>query len=92
MFTDRRYYFGIVDTPSQSIAIVNDEDWLIGYGNSIAPERLKRDIRLWQEAGMPGASCFNVKAYPIEARLQTARDEWITPRKDSQFVWSLRTL
>jgi protein-L-isoaspartate(D-aspartate) O-methyltransferase len=86
---DRRYFFGVVDTPSQSIAIVNDEDWLIGYGNNVALDRLKRNIRLWQDAGMPGASCFDIKAYPIAARLETARDEWITPRKDSQFVWSL---
>jgi protein-L-isoaspartate(D-aspartate) O-methyltransferase len=86
---DRRYYFGVVDAPSQSIAIINDEDWLIGYGNSVALVRLKRNIRLWQDAGMPGTSCFGVQAYPIEVRLEPARDEWITRRKDSQFVWSL---
>ena len=88
-FTDRRYYFGVVDTPSESIAIFNDEDLLIGYGNNVALERLKRDIRSWQDAGMPGASCFDVKAYPIETRLETGRNEWVTRRKDSQFVWSL---
>jgi protein-L-isoaspartate(D-aspartate) O-methyltransferase len=84
-----KLFFGVVDTDTRSVAVFNDKDKLIGYGNTTALDRLRRQMRLWFDLGMPGASCFRLEAYPIETELRAGSNQWITERKDTKYLWTL---
>ena len=84
-----RHYFGLWDTENHSLVIAKD-DWLVSYGSAGAKDRLLERLRAWLELGMPTAACFDLKAYPIEARLEADGHQWIVRRKDTQFLWSLQ--
>ena len=83
------HYFGLWDAENHSVVIAKD-DWLVAYGNPRAKDRLLESVRSWAELGMPTAACLDLKAYPIEVRLEADKNQWIVRRKDSQFLWSLQ--
>jgi protein-L-isoaspartate(D-aspartate) O-methyltransferase len=87
----RNMFFGVVDMEGGSVATLSQQDKLIAYGSMTALDRLLDDLRLWQELGMPDAACFRLMAYPVEASLQAGVRQWITSRKDSQFLWTLQS-
>jgi protein-L-isoaspartate(D-aspartate) O-methyltransferase len=84
-----KLFFGVLDTDTRSIAVFNDEDKLIGYGNTTALDRLRRQMQLWFDLGMPGASCFKLEAYPIGTALRAGSNQWITQRRDTKYLWTL---
>jgi protein-L-isoaspartate(D-aspartate) O-methyltransferase len=80
------HYFGLWDQENHSL-VVAKHDWLIGYGNAQAEQRLLSRVREWMELGMPTAACMDLKVgVPLQARDR----QWIVQRKDSQFLWSLQ--
>jgi protein-L-isoaspartate(D-aspartate) O-methyltransferase len=83
------HYFGLWDAENHSLVIAKD-DWLVAYGHPRAKDRLLERLRSWLELGMPTAACLDLKAYPVEARLEADDHQWIIRRKDSQFLWSLQ--
>ncbi len=87
--TKEHHYFGLWDAENGSLLVAKD-DWLIVYGNPRAEERLLQRLRQWVELGMPTAACFDLKVYPIDARLHVGDNQWIVRRRDSQFLWSLQ--
>jgi len=84
------YYFGLWDQEQKSLVIAKD-DLLLSYGNSTAEERLMKSLEQWVKLGMPSAARFALKIYPIEFPLTANEYEWIVKRKESQFLWSLKT-
>jgi protein-L-isoaspartate(D-aspartate) O-methyltransferase len=80
-------YFGIVDYQSRSIAVFKD-DMLIAYGNDGALVRLRNDVSDWVEKGMPAATCFELKVYPIYSDLHPGDRQWLVKKRDSQFLWT----
>jgi hypothetical protein len=40
---------------------------------------------------MPSAASFDLRVYPIDVSLKIEGNQWIVRRKDSQFLWSLKT-
>ncbi len=84
------YYFGLWDQEQKSLVIAKD-DLLLSYGNSTAEERLMKSLEQWVKLGMPSAASFALKIYPIEFPLTANEYEWIVKRKESQFLWSLKT-
>lgn len=85
---DRKHYFGILDRENKSLAIVKD-DRIITYGNTKARERLLDRIHDWVDLGMPNASCFKLKVYPLDFPVTPQSNRWIIKRQESQFVWQL---
>jgi hypothetical protein len=37
---------------------------------------------------MPGLVNLKVKAYPIDRKIKAGKNQWLTKRKESQFLWS----
>jgi protein-L-isoaspartate O-methyltransferase len=85
----RNYSFAVVDRENRSVAILSWEGKLTGYGNTKAFDRFWKDIQDWVELGMPNAPCFELKAYPAGVALTAGERQWITRRRDSQFLWTL---
>lgn len=83
-------YFGLWDQEQKSLVIAKD-DFLLSYGNTAAEERLLNTLEQWIKLGMPGAASFALKIYPIEFSLTADENEWIVRRRESQFLWSLKT-
>lgn len=92
--TDKRlreeHYFGLWDQEKHSLVIAKD-DFLISYGNSIAEERLMQNVKQWIELGMPSAASFELEVYPIDFQLTADENQWVVKRRESQFLWSLKT-
>jgi len=85
-----KHYFGLWDQEQKSLVLAKD-DLLNAYSNSIAEERLMKALVQWLKLGMPGAASFALKIYPIEFPLMANENEWIVKRKESQFLWSLKS-
>lgn len=83
------HYFGLWDAANHSLVVAKD-DWLVAYGNTQAEERLLQRLRQWLEMGMPTAACLDLKVFPIDAKLETADNQWLVKRRDSQFLWTLQ--
>jgi protein-L-isoaspartate(D-aspartate) O-methyltransferase len=83
-------YFGLWLKENHSLVIAQN-DSLIAYGNKDALDRLLQKIREWVDLGMPSAASFKLQVYPIDFPLKADRNEWIVKRKDSQFLWSLKS-
>jgi protein-L-isoaspartate(D-aspartate) O-methyltransferase len=81
-------FFGVWSPDRQSLALARD-DQLIGYGKEEALERLLRRTHEWVDLGMPTGACRRLRTYPAGSAVRTGRNEWITERDHSQFVWSL---
>lgn len=84
------HYFGLWDEEQKSLVIAKD-DLLLSYGNSAAEERLLNTLEQWVKLGMPGAASFALSVYPIGFPLTAVDNEWIVERKESQFLWSLKS-
>ena len=84
------HYFGLWDQEQQSLVIAKD-DLLLSYGNSTAEERLLKGVERWVMLGMPSAASFALKIYPSAFPLTTDENQWIVERKESQFLWSLKS-
>jgi hypothetical protein len=84
------YYFGLWDQAQKSLVLAKD-DLLLSYGNLSVEERLIKRLGQWVKLGMPSAASFGLKIYPVEFPLTTSENEWIVKRKESQFLWSLKT-
>ena len=80
--------FGLIDEENQSMVLWKNNR-LIGYGNDKAFNKIKAAFELYLELGMPSATCFKLKVYPMETIVELQENEWLIQRKDSQFVWSL---
>jgi protein-L-isoaspartate(D-aspartate) O-methyltransferase len=85
----REFFFGVVDIDGASVVTLSQEDRLTAYGSLAAFDRLVEDLRLWEELGMPDAACFKLMAYGTDVSLQVGSRQWITRRRDSQFLWTL---
>jgi protein-L-isoaspartate(D-aspartate) O-methyltransferase len=83
------HYFGLWDADNHSLVVAKD-DRLFAYGSARAEERLLDTLHSWVELGMPTAACFDLKVYPIGARLDANEQQWIVRRRDSQFLWTLQ--
>jgi hypothetical protein len=83
------HYFGLWDAENHSLVIAKD-DWLLASGNPRAEGRLLESVGFWVGLGMPTAACLDLKAYPIEVRLETDMNQGIVRRRDSQFLWSFQ--
>ncbi len=83
-------YFGLWKPEHRSLVVTKDE-LLITYGNTAAQEHLMQRIREWVDLGMPSAASFKLEIYPIDLPLQAKENSWIVKRRESQFLWSLKT-
>jgi protein-L-isoaspartate(D-aspartate) O-methyltransferase len=83
-------YFGLWDQEHNSLVIAQD-DLLIAYRNESARDRLLQKVKEWVDLGMPSAASFTLQVYPIDLPLKVDNNQWIVKRKDSQFLWSLKT-
>jgi protein-L-isoaspartate(D-aspartate) O-methyltransferase len=83
-------YFGLWDPEQVSLVIAKD-DLLLSYGNPAAEERLLKALERWIKLGMPSAASFALKIYPVDFPLTASENEWIVQRKESQFLWSLKS-
>jgi protein-L-isoaspartate(D-aspartate) O-methyltransferase len=83
-------YFGLWQPEHNSLVIAQD-DLLIAYGNEHALNDLLEKVKEWVNLGMPSAASFDLKIYPIDTSLEFDDNQWIVKRKDSQFLWSLKT-
>ena len=83
------HYFGLWDEEQKSLVIARN-DSLLSYGSLLAEERLLKAVEGWVNLGMPGASSFALKIYPVDFPLTANEHEWIVKRKESQFLWSLK--
>ena len=81
-------YFGLWDKKNQSLVIAKG-DYLISYGNSIAQDRLMENLEQWVKLGMPSASSFKLKVYPIDFPIFPKKNQWLIKRRESQFLWFL---
>jgi protein-L-isoaspartate(D-aspartate) O-methyltransferase len=79
--------FGLLDVKSKSLVVVKPNE-LISYGSTKAREYLLKALQRWMTEGMPGLANLNVKAYPIDRKIKAGKNEWLTKRKESQFLWS----
>jgi hypothetical protein len=61
--------FGLWDPYNRSLVVAKD-DWLTSYGNPGSGERLMSRLQTWLDLGMPNASCFDLKVFPIDARVE----------------------
>ena len=84
------HYFGLWDTDNRSLVVAKD-DWLTSYGNPGSGERLMSRLQTWLDLGMPNASCFDLKVFPIDARVEVGAGQWLVKRRDSQFLWTLQS-
>jgi hypothetical protein len=71
--------------------VVAKDDWLTSYGNPGSGERLMSRLQAWLDLGMPNASCFDLKVFPIDARVEVGAGQWLVKRRDSQFLWTLQS-
>lgn len=84
------YYFGLWSQEQESLVVAYD-DRLHSYGNTAAEERLVDDVESWVRLGMPGAASFALQVYPIDAPLTADNNQWIIKRRESQFLWILKS-
>ena len=84
------HYFGLWDPNNRSLVVAKD-DWLTSYGNPGSGERLMSRLQTWLDLGMPNASCFDLKVFPIDARVEVGAGQWLVKRRDSQFLWTLQS-
>ena len=82
------YFFGLWLPDSQSLALIRDNQ-IIAYGNTAAFEQLMSDIHRWVDWGMPIAACYNLAVYPADQPLTVQENQWLMPRHESNFLWSL---
>ena len=80
--------FGLWDDEGGGLTIAT-RDQLISYGNLAPRDRLKMWLRRWIDLGMPAADNFDLRIYPIDATITPGHNEWLIPRNESQFLWSL---
>ena len=85
-----KHYFGLWDPEQKSLVIATD-DLLLSYGSPTAEDRLLNALERWLKLGMPSAASFALKIYPVDFPLARHENEWIVKRKESQFLWSLKT-
>jgi hypothetical protein len=71
--------------------VLAKDDWLVAYGNTGAKKRLLHRVRQWVDLGMPVAASLALKIYPSNFPLTAQGNQWIVKRKESQFLWSLKT-
>ena len=71
--------------------VIAQDDLLIAYRNESARDRLLQKVKEWVNLGMPSAASFTLQVYPIDLPLKVDHNQWIVKRKDSQFLWSLKT-
>ncbi len=81
-------YFGLWDAGRHSLVLAAD-DQLVTYGEPSAGRHLLDRIRQWTELGMPSASSFNLKVFPIGVDVTAGKNQWLVKRSESQFLWSL---
>jgi hypothetical protein len=70
------HYFGLWDSANMSLVLAKDDE-LISYGTLAATERLLDAVHRWVDLGMPTASSFNLRVYPIDRPLMAQEHEWI---------------
>jgi len=80
--------FGLIAEKDNSIVLWRNNK-LICYGNKKALKKIRTAFELYLALGMPSASCFNLKVYPIGQKIKLGKNEWLIKRRDSKFVWSL---
>ena len=81
-------YFGLFDRDNLSLVLATDDE-LISYGNSMAIDRLLRDVHRWVDLGMPSASSLELRVYRSDRAVVPRANEWLVKRQESQFLWSL---
>jgi len=85
---DHINYFGLIAEEDNSIVIWKNNK-LIGFGNKKALIKIQAAFQLYLDLGMPSVNCFSLNVYPIDKEIKLGTNEWLTKRRDSQFVWSL---
>ncbi len=80
--------FGLWDAEGRSLTIAGHDE-LITYGNLATHDRLRTWLRRWIDLGMPAADSFDLRIYPADVPIAAGHNEWLTRRKDSQFLWRL---
>lgn len=86
---EERKSFGFWDKESKSLAIAY-HDRIDCYGNETALNKFLNSMKNWIEVGMPVASNFSLKVYPVNAQYETTGADYLSVRNESQFVWSLK--
>jgi hypothetical protein len=82
------YFFGLWLAEAQSLALIRD-NMIIAYGTTAAYEQLMHDIHSWVDWGMPVAACYNLAIYPADQPITVHENQWLMPRRESNFLWSL---
>lgn len=82
------HYFGLWDRDKMSLVLARDDE-LLSYGNLAATEHLLQVVHRWVDLGMPTASSFRLRVYPIDHAVVARGDQWLVKRQESQFLWSL---
>ena len=72
----------------ESLVIVED-DHLIVYGNEKARERFLDLLHQWLDLGMPSATSYTLKVFPIAKDLVVKERQWLIKRAAAQFWWAL---
>jgi len=83
-----KQYFGLWEQEHSSLVLAKDDN-LISYGNTNTKDRLLQKVRQWVDLGMPSATSFRLRVYPVNVSLTAEYNEWIVKRRESQFLWSL---
>lgn len=93
-------YFGLLHSEKKSLTLAKDQ-LLITYGTEDSRLAFMNSLHTWIDLGMPGATHFTLKVYPIEKKIDppgssnapgsagVPKKQWIVNSVDSQFVWSL---
>ena len=79
--------FGLLDVKSKSLVVAKYNE-LVSYGSTKARDYLLKSLQRWTADGMPGLVNLKVKAYPIDRKIKAGKNQWLTKRKESQFLWS----
>jgi hypothetical protein len=85
---EREAAFGLWFEKEKSLALAHGLE-LTGYGSKQAFEAFLKAIETWTKMGMPGATSFRVKAYPIDETPSLEENSWLSKRRESQFLWTL---
>ncbi len=84
-------YFGLCDSKAQSVVVIGN-DTLTTYGSHAAGTMLRTAIAQWVALGMPGGANFELSAFPVEEHITPGEQQWLTRRRDTQYLWQLQTL
>jgi protein-L-isoaspartate(D-aspartate) O-methyltransferase len=84
------WYEGILETEAASLCLVGHAEAnakpLYTYGGPAARARLQAMVADWQAKGSPDPRAVRVTAYPVEAQVKPADDEWVLCKQWWQYV------